>query len=85
MFYAIALRRSAVSMCQDTRITGICGVVLDSIKREQKSAHGKRMTRLLLKDLALTDLPMPDQQPVLYFGMRPAVLLFPAVVGLLHV
>ena len=72
-------------MCQDTRITGICDVVLDSIRRERKSAHGKMMTRLLLKDLALTDLPMPDQQPVLYFGMRPAVVLFflvlPSVAG----
>ena len=60
MFYAIALRRSAVSMCQDTRITGICDVVLDSIGRERKSAHGEMTTRLLLKDLALTDLPMPN-------------------------
>lgn len=72
-------------MCQDTRITGICDVVLDSIRRERKSAHGKRMTRLLLKDLALTNLPMRDQQPVLYFGMRPAVVLFflvlPSVAG----
>ena len=32
IFPSIALRRSAVSTCQDTRIIGICDVVLDSIK-----------------------------------------------------
>ena len=59
--------------------------MLDSIRRERKSAHRKMVTRLLLKDLALTDLPMPDQQPVLYFGMRLAVFLLlpvsPSIAG----
>ena len=85
MFYAIALRRSAVSMCPDTRFTGICDAALDSTEWDQENLHRKKLTRRLPKDLALTDLPMPHQQPVLYFGTRPAVLLFPAAVAPLHV
>lgn len=59
MLDSIALRRSAVSMCQDTRITGIFDAALDSIGRDQKNTPMKRATRRLLKDLTLTDLPMP--------------------------
>lgn len=73
-------------MCQDTRITGICDVVLDSTRRGRKNIQGKMPTRRLLKDLALTDLPMPYKQPVLYFSTRPAAaLFFPIAAGLLFV
>ena len=46
-------------MCQDTQITGLCDIMLDSIRSERKGTRVKMPTRRLLKDLALTDLPMP--------------------------
>lgn len=73
-------------MCPDTRFTGICDAALDSTGRDQENLHRKKLICRLLKDLALTDLPMPYQQPVLYFGTRPAVVLFfPAAADLLCV
>lgn len=76
MFPAIALRRSAVFVCQDTLLAGICDTVLNSIARGNQSYHIIKMTRHPLMKAARTDLPMPDKQPVLYFGTRPAVFLF---------
>jgi len=65
-------------MCQNTRLTGICDAALDSIKRGQARIREKKTTRRL-PEPALTDLPMPYKQPVLYFGTRLAVFLFPFV------
>ncbi len=58
MFPTIALRRSAVSVCQDTLLAGICNTVLDSIARDAQTLITKVMTRRLLKEAAWTDLPM---------------------------
>lgn len=77
MFLAIALRRSAVSMCQDTLLTGTCDTVLDSTARDVKRQRTRKTTRRLLMKAARTDLPMLDQQPVLYYGTRPAAFLSP--------
>lgn len=77
MLLAIALRRSAVFVCQDTLLAGTCDIVLDSIARDVKNHRNRRTTRRLLINAARTDLPMPYQQPVLYYGTRLAVFLFP--------
>lgn len=82
------MRRSAVTMCQDTRHTGLCDASLVSTRLDQESVPKRMPNRRLLKRIAPTDRPTPDQEPVLYFGTRPALFLFlcrspPAAGGLL--
>ena len=81
MIFAIALRRSTVSMCHNTRFTGICGTMPDNIaRRSNKKSHPSLVvTHYLLKQSARTDLSMLCQQTVLYFGTRLAVFLFLSV------
>ena len=64
MFPSIALRRSAVSVCQDTLLAGTWDTVLGSTAREAESLPDRRTTRRLLMTINIYREETPADETI---------------------